>query len=397
MKGDSVMSLIKLGNLENLGFDPGRLSRVKELMNRDIDGQMYDGAALAVARFGELALMETVGWADRENERPLKAEDVFFLMSITKTFTGCAVFQAVEKGLLTLTTNVCEVIPEFGIKGKQRVNVAHLLTHTGGMSPDLPAMLPLEHLGDLQAFVAAVCNDYLRAEPGSKVCYSPTIAHAVLAEMVRRLDGGERTFRQILAEDLFGPLGMNDTALGFPDRLAERKVPVKVRDQTPSLFEPDLIEALNFLLVEDSELPAGGGVSTVGDMIRWAEMLRCGGELEGVRVLSPGIIDMATQNWTGDMPNELFDYTCEINGWEKFPSNLGLSFFLRGPGLHVAPFGLTASPDSFGGLGAGSTMFFVDPERELSVALLTSGLMEEGRSFHRHQKINDLIISAIVD
>ena len=391
------MSLNSIANAEMLGFDPERLNRVTEVLARDIGREMYDGAAVAVARRGELVLLETVGQASVDENRPLKADDVFFIMSITKTFTACAVFQAMEKGLLTLTTKVCDVIPEFGIKGKERVNVAHLLTHTGGMTSDLPPMLPLENVGNLEAFVSAACSDYLRAKPGTKVCYSPLTAHAVLAEMVRRLDGGTRPFRRILAEDLFQPLGMTDTALGRPDRLAHRMVPVKVRDTTPSLFEPILVESFNIIATEETELPAGGGVSTAKDMIRWAEMLRCGGALDGVRVLSPAILKLATQNWTGDMVNEIFDYSCEINGWDRLPSNLGLTFFLRGPGLHMMPFGLTASPNSFGGLGAGSTMFFVDPEQELCVVLLTAGLMEEGHSFERHQRISDLIITSIVD
>jgi hypothetical protein len=87
----------------------------------------------------------------------------------------------------------------------------------------------------------------------------------------------------------------------------------------------------------------------------FAEALRRGGELDGARILSPALLDLATRNHTGAQPNPLFDHMREMRGWDEFPAMLGLGFFLRGEGLFPMPFGLTASPRAFGGLGAGST------------------------------------------
>jgi CubicO group peptidase (beta-lactamase class C family) len=123
---------------------------------------------------------------------------------------------------------------------------------------------------------------------------------------------------------------------------------------------------LNVLLGETTEIPGGGGVATAYDVYRWAEMLRRGGELDGVRILSPALLDLATRNHTGSEPNHLFDYMREHRGWDEYPAVLGLGFFLRGEGIFPMPFGITASPRSFGGLGAGSTMFWVDPQRRSS-------------------------------
>ncbi|MBW1686520.1 MAG: serine hydrolase [Deltaproteobacteria bacterium] len=86
-----------------------------------------------------------------------------------------------------------------------------------------------------------------------------------------------------------------------------------------------------------------------------------------------------------------------MRGWDEYPAVLGLGFFLRGEGLFPMPFGLTASPRSFGGLGSGSTMFWVDPERELVFVCLTSGLLEESRNIERLQQLSDLALSALVD
>jgi CubicO group peptidase (beta-lactamase class C family) len=132
-------------------------------------------------------------------------------------------------------------------------------------------------------------------------------------------------------------------------------------------------------------------------LFRFAEMLRRGGELDGARILSPAMIELVQINQTGDLPNSLMDYTYAFRGWEPFPAYLGLGFFLRGEGIHPTPFGALASPETFGGLGAGSTCFWIDPIRDLSYAFLSSGLMEDSYSIERHQKLADLVFAALTD
>ena len=383
-------------NAGELGFDEGRLERLVLNIEADVGAERYDGAVVLVARRGEIALHEAVGFAERASGRRARTDDVFCLFSVTKTFTAAAVLARIDRGEIQLTTPVADVVSEFGVKGKQRVTVAHLLTQTGGMSSEMPLVTP-DKLGDLEAVAAAVCDQPLLSAPGSIVAYSPIGAHAVLGELVRRLDGGSRPFRQILADEFFAPLGMKDTALGLRADLAARRVPIVVRDRSPGLFVPELLEALNVLLDEKAEIPGGGGVATAYDVHRWAEVLRRGGELDGVRILSPGLLDLATRNHTGTEPNHLFDHMREHRGWDEYPAFLGLGFFLRGEGIFPMPFGLAASPRTFGGLGAGSTMFWVDPERELVFVCLTAGLLEESRNLDRLQRLSDLVLSAVVD
>ena len=109
------------------------------------------------------------------------------------------------------------------------------------------------------------------------------------------------------------------------------------------------------------------------------------------------MIDLATRNHTGTMPNDIWDYAVDARGWPVFPAYLGLGFFLRGEGTFPTPFGSLASPRTFGGVGAGSTTFFVDPQKELSFALLSTGLLEESRSTERHQRLADLVHAAIIN
>ena len=97
---------------KELGIDASRLARVEEAIERDIDKEVYDGAALAVGRQGRLALFSVQGYAHRETGRRLKEDDVFVSFSSGKQFTVAAVLAFVERGLLQLHQPVADLIPE---------------------------------------------------------------------------------------------------------------------------------------------------------------------------------------------------------------------------------------------------------------------------------------------
>jgi CubicO group peptidase (beta-lactamase class C family) len=385
---------------QRLGFDLQRLSRLGEAVARDVDARRYDGAVLHLARGADTVLHAAVGYAERDKERRLKTDDVFFTFSIAKQFTHVLALAAVERGDLSLTTRVAEVIPEFGCRGKENVTLFHLLTHTSGLTLKLPLMDPMQ-IGNLDAVVAAACASMGEFMPGGRVYYSGLVGVAVIAEMLRRTEhartGAKRALRDILAQDLFQPLGMRDTALGLRADLAPRLCPVVARDRAPGVSTAEEYEMFAAVATEQAEIPALGCVSTAADLARFAQMLRNRGTLDGVRLLSPAICDLALRIHTGTLPNEMMSYTAGSRGWKAWPANLGLGFFLRGDGLHPHPFGTLASPGTFGGLGAGSTMFWVDPARDLSFVFVSAGLItDESRNIDRLQRISDLIFAALV-
>jgi len=380
----------------SLGLDPGRLARIGEGIAADLAAENYDGAVVLVGRRGEVALHEALGFAERSTQRRAKIDDVFHLFSISKTMTAVAVLVLADRGALRLTDPVAEFIPEFAAKGKQRVTVGQLLGHTGGIPPDLPFILP-QDLGNTEAVALAVAGQALIAPPGRMVSYSPIGAYAVLGEIVRRVDAAKRPFRRFLAEEVFGPLGMKDTCLSLREDLAARRVPVVVRDRTPAIIPPEALESINVMLTDSFEMPGASAIGTAADLFRWGEALRRGGELDGVRILSPALLEFALRNHSGKQTNRIFDSMCEARGWEPYPANLGYGFFLRGSETYTMPFGLTASSATFGGLGAGSTMFWVDPQRELVFVCLTSGTLEDSRNFERMQKLSDLVLASVVD
>lgn len=382
---------------EAMGFDPQALNRVAQRVTGDIEASKYDGARIVVARRGVTVLDLTLGYADRAADRMLKPDAVFSVMSISKVMTAVALLRCIERGELSLLTPVAHIIPEFARRGKERVTVGQILTHTAGMGM-AQAPLPVEELGVLEKSVAAICDMPLESAPGEIVSYSAMMGYTILAEVIRRLDAKKRPFRKIMDEEVFQPLAMRDTAFGLRQDLAPRRVPVVVRDNDAPELNRKFLAARDQGVTESTELASGGATfSTATDILRFGEALRLGGVLDGQRVLSPAMVKAMTQNQTGQMPNSMMNSSRALHGMAPFPAFLGLGVFLRGEGIFPSHIATLASPGSFGGWGLGSMGFWVDPERELTFVALTSGVMERIRNLLRFQALGDMVLSSLVD
>ncbi len=384
------------------GLDDHALGRLRTAIEADIEQERYDGAVILVARDGRIGLHEAIGMTDRVAGRQARTDDVFRVLSVTKALTNVLVLAAIERGHFALTSKVADIIPEFlggdrfRGRGKAAVTVKHLLTHSAAL-PSTPYPLPPLELGDLAATVAAICELDVVGTPGAAVNYSPALNHALLGEIVRRtMGGGTRRFRDVLRDELLVPLGMADTALGTPPAWADRLVTLRASFPPGGWLGPEDIEVMNDVIHEDAELPWVGSVSTAHDLFRLAEMVRRGGELDGARILSPAIIDLATSNQTGDRLNDLYAALAAAEGWEPAPANVGLGFMLRGAGIYHHFFGTLASPRTFGNFGAGSSLFWVDPAKELTFVCLTAGVMEEAANIVRFQRLSDMAHAAAV-
>jgi CubicO group peptidase (beta-lactamase class C family) len=125
-------------------------------------------------------------------------------------------------------------------------------------------------------------------------------------------------------------------------------------------------------------------------------MLRRGGELDGVRILSPASIQMATSIQTGLKEDEFLGQSMKLNGWDPGPANIGLDFIIRGIGIRAVSFlGSLSSPRTFGKYGMGGTMFWVDPERDVTFVFLSTGLLEEYNNACRLQRLSDMVMAAV--
>jgi CubicO group peptidase (beta-lactamase class C family) len=373
-----------------------RLQHLTSTVERDIARGDYHGAVILVARHGQVALHQAIGQARKATAEPMRTDHVFSLFSVTKAFTNVLVFRAIERGDFALTTRISDLIPAFCGGARERITVEHLLTHRSGLPP-LFAPVPGMCIDQLDEVIAAICaHVHCTGTPGRSVSYSPMCAHALLGEAVRRVDDRKRRYRDIVADEIFTPLRMKDSAIGVRADLKSRHIVPFFMPTVPPLqhLGHSQLGENGAFEEPESEMPWVGGVSTVSDMFRFAEMLRRGGDLDGVRILSPAMLDQATQNRTGNSPNGLYTSIGASRGWEPYPAYIGLGFFLRGEVICHHQFGTLSSPRTFGNTGFGSTLFWVDPERDMTFVCFTSGVMDEGDNIERFQRLSDIALSA---
>jgi CubicO group peptidase (beta-lactamase class C family) len=382
------------------GLNAETIGLLEQTIRNDIGAGDDDGARVIVARHGEVALDATLGWADRAAGRAMEPDSIFRVLSLTKAFTNALVYQALGDGRLALSTRVVDIIPEFyggdrfRAGRKDRVNLGHLLTHRSGM-PATPEPLPNAQLGSLKDVIAAICELDVIHEPGTNLTYSPAVNHALMGEMLRRVYGAD-SFRDLAEKNLFSPLGLKDTRFGPLEDWKDRMVPLKAYIPDSGWLSAKDIEVLDDVINEDAEMPWVGSASSAADVFTFAEMIRRRGAHEGRQLIAPAVLDAATTLQTGEMTNDLYAMIARMRGWEEPPGNFGLGFSLSGTGTHPSFFGPFTSPRTHGNYGAGSTLFWIDPERDMTFVCLTAGVMDEGENVLRFQKLSTIAASAVL-
>jgi CubicO group peptidase (beta-lactamase class C family) len=374
-----------------------RLDWLADVIAADIARGDYYGAVLTVGRGGEVVFERAIGAADAEGLRPLRLDDVFSIFSVTKAFTNVLILKAIEEGRFALTTKVRDVLPEFTGAPREDATFYHLLTHTAGMPgvwTPRPGMF-LDRLEEL--FEASIAEVHGEVPPGTRCDYSPLVNHVLMGTALVRTDPQGRNYQSLLHQELFAPLGMTSTSMGLRADLKPRHVRPDMRGTVPIQHLSRTIPGDHALFEDPAvEAPHVGCASTSGDLYRFAEMLRRSGELDGVRLLSPATLALARQVHTGTMPNQLYKRVAENAGWAVPPANQGIGFQVRGSGVFHHLFGTLASPETHGNYGAGSTMFWVDPDRDVSFALCSAGVMTQAANIERCQKLSDIALSAMI-
>lgn len=253
-----------------------------EALDRAIDGAIEEGLTP-----GAVAWIESRGqrlhfasYGSRSilpSREPMTPDTVFDCASLTKVMaTAPAIMMLVEEGRLRLNDSIRSYLPEFA--DKTRITVLQLLTHYSGLRPSL---LQQEDWSGYETGVALALQESPIAEPGSRFIYSD-VNYILLAEIIRRTSGA--TIDRFARDRIFEPLGMNDTTFLPDPSLLERTAP------TERLADGSFLRGV----VHDPTTRRMGGVSghaglfsTASDTARFARMMVNGGELEGVRILSP--------------------------------------------------------------------------------------------------------------
>lgn len=361
-----------------LGLDPDRLERLYATIEAQIAAGRYPGAQLAIARHGKLAAVRTFGRARVEPATPADERTLWLLFSQTKPVVGAAIWQLVDQGALSFADKIADHIPEFARHGKGLITVHQVITHQGGF-PD--AAVSPAAWADHARLRDEVCDFALQWEPGTRMKYHGLSAHWVLAALIEAVTG--RDYREVLRRDLLDPLGLDDLLVGVPGGLHGRCADMHAPDGGTA--SPGA-EAINSAAWREAGVPGAGGYATAAAMAAFYQMLLGEGQLNGTRVLSPRVVQLATRNHTGERIDEL----------QGVAMHRGLGVYLRGTEGGNRALGTLAAPRTFGHGGAGSSQSWADPDSGLSFTYL-SNLRHGAWHDQRMDKLSNLVHAALVE
>lgn len=372
-------SVLPSATPEELGLDPARLEQLYRLIESHIAAGKHPGAQVAIARNGRLAALRSFGNARTVPEpRPARDDTLWLLFSQTKVIIAAAIWQLVDRGALRFADKISEHIPEFASNGKGEITLFQVLTHQGGFPS---ARVSPAAWADHALLRKEVCDFTLEWTPGSKVLYHGLSAHWVCAVLIEAVTG--RDYREVVRKDLLDPLGLADIQVGVPAALHDR---CAVMHPIPDPTMDAALPSRNGPEFRLAGVPGGGGYGTAAAMAAFYQMLLAGGQLNGVRVLSPRMVQYVTRNHTGD----------RIDEGMGMPMHRGLGPHVRGLSPTIRGLGTIASPVTFGHGGAGSSYSWADPESGVSFSYLTNARAEEPWHSYRIDTISTLAHAAIV-
>ena len=359
---------------ESVGMSSQRLARLGDGMKSLVDQGRLAGVVTMVARHGKVVQFEATGKRDIAAGLPMQKDSIFRIYSMTKPITGVAMMMLFEEGKWQLDDPVAKYIPEFaGLKvyGTEAngnmtlkdqvhpVTMRELMSHTGGFTYGIFSNTPVDKLqreadllnidNTLEEFVRRVAKLPLNSQPGSEWHYS--ISVDIQAYIAQKLSG--MPFDEFLQKRIFKPLNMPDTGFYVPADKLKRFVEMYDYDKDGK-FEV-LKGGLNHDFSKKPAFMSGGGglVSTAGDYMRFCQMLLNGGQLDGVRLLSPRTVELMRSN--------------------VLPPAMTLFVPGAGFGLDVAVYTDTVAAGGYYGKGtyfwggAAGTWFWIDPTDDLIV------------------------------
>lgn len=306
-----------------------------------LDGLVADGPELglqvAAYRSGELVIDAWAGVADSASGKPVDGQSLFWASSTGKGVAATCLHLLAERGKLDYEARVSSYWPAFGANGKGAITVRHILSHTAGV-PYPPPGFDLSAFVDWERTCDGIAGLPLAWEPGTRTGYHNYTFGFVVGELVRQIDG--RHIRQFLQDEICQPLGIDSLFFGVPDVELDR---VATRTPDNEFNRPELRTAC---------IPSSGLFTNARSLARHYAVLAEGGQLDGVRLLSPERIRAASELQT-DALDEIYHVKVKR----------GLGYRLgddTGPG---------AGPSALGHVGA--AMFgYADPDARFSIGFV---------------------------
>ena len=398
--GQQVSYNLPSADPSEVGLSKERLGRLDGMLQTMVDSGELAGVVTMLARHGRIAFVDVAGLRDIESKQPMTRESIFRIQSMTKPITGVAMMMLFEEGKWRLNDPVSRYIPEFdqltvydgensdgSIREEELerpVTMRELMTHTAGLAYTLDMNHPVNRMfrdqrvinvqEPLQTMIDKMAMLPLLAQPGTRYIYSSSVD--VQSHLVEKLSG--QAFADFLDKRIFGPLQMVDTAFYVPVAEVER---VATRHR---LNAKGVLQRLSGRppLTAMPQGPTGGAglYSTADDYLRFTQMLLNGGELNGVRLLSPRTVEMMRTNHlskeaTRNMPPGM---------------GFGMDFMVY---MDPAAAGEPHSPGSYYWLGIDGTWFWIDPELDFTFV----GMMQHTPYGRLHGLSRNLVYQSIVN
>ncbi len=343
------------------------------------------GAAVAVYHRGR-KVVDMWGGV-REGEEPWERDTVAMCFSTTKGVASTALHILADRGQLRYDEPVATYWPEFAQNGKADITVAHVMTHSAGLHRMRSIVSGSENIVDWEHMTAALAAAKPAYEPGTRHGYHALTYGWLAGELVQRISG--QTFSDFVATQIAAPLDLDGLYIGLPaserDRVAplgpiglprprrepfrsiEKRIgtelgklvswlpsPINTRRLINSLAPRGIEEALWGPLAMDASIPAANGFFTARSLAKMYGALSCGGEIDGVRLVSEKTV-----------------HTMQV------PRGRGPDLVLVLPmqwrlGYHRVFTRHGSPPMAFGHFGFGGSGAWADPSRELSIAMVCS-------------------------
>jgi CubicO group peptidase (beta-lactamase class C family) len=397
---------VKVVKPETVGLDSNILKNIGTYLDETYvkDGR-YVGTLTLVARKGEIAYLDSLGYMDREKERPMQEDAIFRIYSMTKSVTSIAIMQLLEKSKFRLDDPVHWYIPQFknmgvfqaGVfpnfvtsKPKRPMTIKDLLTHMSGLTYNFMYRTNVDaahrssdlmRAENLEDFVDTLSKIPLEFSPGDKWNYS--VSTDVLGYLVEKLSG--QKLDEYFQEHIFEPLGMIDTGFSCPEEKKSRLA--SLYEHNPS-GKPNLMEVPS---LDVKMLSGGGGLfSTLSDYYNFASMLLNKGELNGTRVIGRKTLEYMTMNHLPDGKDltEMSESAFSETPYAGVGFGLGFSVM-----TDPAKSQTLSDVGEFGWGGMASTVFFINPKEDMLVIFLTQ--LVPSSTYQVRRELRSLVYSAL--
>jgi len=431
--------VLETGSPDTLGLSESRLLRVDDWLHQQVSGGRLSGASVLIGRHGKVGYFGAAGLADLDQKPAFNRESIARIYSMTKPVTTVAAMMLFERGHFQLDDPILWYLPEFadtpvwcgsnGCGGKASIDdtekqktpitVRQLMNHTSGLTYGFMQSTAVDEYyrengisfqdktGSLEEMVVKLARAPLLCQPGSRWNYS--VATDVLGRLVEVWSG--KTLRDYFITEILEPLKMPDTDFCVAENKVDRFTAMYApkgggglsnvgRVDTSDKLLPKATMELELLdpaqgsdFTRPSVMYSGGGglTGTIDDFARFCQMLINGGELEGVRLLSPLTVDYMCVNQlpdNRDMAGMGQPVWGETN-YEGIGFGLGFAVVLDPVKAQI----ITSAGECHWG-GAASTFFWLDRKQQLFTVFFTQ--LMPSSTYPLRRELRSLVYQSIV-